>query len=1031
MSQEKVRETLIKRLEEDLIGPVEGADEIFARGGGPNLNYFSAKLYPLDLDFTEDENEESHSQFGGKDTEHCLLEDTAKKFKKTSSMGLTFLIEKSNADIEVKVEFGLYKKFMVQNPKKKGKEIPNWKRKQFKATENITINKDSGNFSGKIKTNIFDDLVKEYPEQFTSLEYVPELHLKTRKINESKLSISLFLVNRSREKNAVLFQTKLSVESKKISFLEIADKKNNFYIQDNPKNYSIGHTASTEEYKNKKGEIEKISTTWMPRYFHSDVDPDGHESLKKINFFAADFVKGSDKEILNKLTELKTSYELWLKNEFVKLSNDLTEARKKRHAEIKEIIDRFSSSIKFIENDKNALNAFRYANETIMLSSRFNNPDVKFKWRPFQIGFFLLSVESILDKKSKNRNIVDLLWFPTGGGKTEAYLLLSATLIFYRKFKKGGLEEKDSLAMFTRYTLRALTVDQFNRLATMIVCAEIIRKRALKQDRNSVAKNPFSIGLWVGDEAIPNYVSSTTGRNADTKWTNIFTKCPCCGKKLKWRCIDSKDWKLEHQDQIDACEVYESLDSLPIRVIDELIYAQPPSVLIGTIDKFVQIFRKPKDVKKLFATDLDLDPPDLIIQDELHLISGPLGSLTGAIEYLIEDYAENPKIITSTATIQKADEQILSLYGKKSCLFPLNLANPNDSFFSVKKQNSTGREYIGLTSATANSGNYLLQSVSAILLQSLKDKGLSSLQEFIDPYSTPVFYFNSLRELGAADVLLRDDAIASISAYAKSRNEEEREQLDFEELSSNASGEEITDIRMRLENKYNEKDHISGLLSTVMISVGLDVSRLGLMVIVGQPKSISEYIQASSRVGRGEIPGIVITLFNEYKPRDKSYFESFNAWNKDMYSHVETSSVTPFAARAREKIFPALLVGFTLKELNMYEASDFGLTDKNVEFIKKNIIPKILKRIEIIDNVRDEAEEELEKILNTWKKRGRIPHLWKDSHENESLLISSEAALVSSIDRAEGGGHAFAAPNSARSVEPGVNIRGKKILHDL
>ena len=344
----------------------------------------------------------------------------------------------------------------------------------------------------------------------------------------------------------------------------------------------------------------------------------------------------------------------------------------------------------------------------------------------------------------------------------------------------------------------------------------------------------------------------------------------------------------------------------------------------------MQIFRKPADIKKLFG-DGENKGSDLIIQDELHLISGPLGSMTGAIEHLIEDYAEYPKIIASTATIQRAEEQINGLYGKKSQLFPLT-GSPIDSGFSVPKD-STGRKYIGLTSATANSGNYLLQAVAAILLQSINDTKLTNLAksnvDYIDPYTTPVFYFNSLRELGAADVILQDDAISSMSAYSKIRDEDQRKGLEFVELSSNVSSEEITDIRSRLESKYKENNHISALLSTVMISVGLDVSRLGLMVIVGQPKSISEYIQASSRVGRGNIPGLLL-LFNEFKPRDKAFYESFCSWNQDMYSHVETSGVTPFAARARQKILPALLVGFAIKELkNMMQQIMESMMRKN------------------------------------------------------------------------------------------------------
>jgi len=268
-----------------------------------------------------------------------------------------------------------------------------------------------------------------------------------------------------------------------------------------------------------------------------------------------------------------------------------------------------------------------------------------------------------------------------------------------------------------------------------------------------------------------------------------------------------------------------------------------------------------------------------------------------------------------------------------------------------------------------------------------------------------------------------------MEAYSRERREPLRKKIEFEELSSNTESKEIVNIRARLEKEYGSQDHLSGLLATVMISVGLDISRLGLMTIVGQPKTVSEYIQASSRVGRGSVPGLVLTLFNEFKPRDKSYFETFNSWNQDMYSEVESSGVTPYAARAREKILPALLVGFAIKELNLYEASDFSITESDEEIIKKDVMPKILNRISKIDSsVRNNAKEELLKILDIWRFRRKIPYLWSDARPEHSLLMSAEAAVASGREEYLVEHQAFSAPNSARNVEPSVNIEGRIFL---
>ena len=194
-------------------------------------------------------------------------------------------------------------------------------------------------------------------------------------------------------------------------------------------------------------------------------------------------------------------------------------------------------------------------------------------------------------------------------------------------------------------------------------------------------------------------------------------------------------------------------------------------------------------------------------------------------------------------------------------------------------------------------------------------------------------------------------------------------------------------------------------------------------------KTISEYIQASSRVGRGEVPGLVITLFNEFKPRDKSYFETFNSWNQDMYSEVESSGVTPYAARAREKILPALLVGFVIKELDRYDSNDFSISDSDEETIRNNVLPKILHRISKVDNsVREEAKAELLEILDLWKQRRKIPYLWSDSKPEYSLLMSAETAVASGREKHLVEHQAFSAPNSARNVEPSINIQGRIFL---
>ena len=325
----------------------------------------------------------------------------------------------------------------------------------------------------------------------------------------------------------------------------------------------------------------------------------------------------------------------------------------------------------------------------------------------------------------------------------------------------------------------------------------------------------------------------------------------------------------------------------------------------------------------------------------------------------------------------------------------------------------------------------MLQAICGILLQSLKDKELLNYSaDEIDPYTTIVAYFNTLKVLSGSKITLQDDANATIEAFAQKYGEDKFEYDIPEELTSSNSQEQLRDIMRRLAKMHTEEGNIAILLASVMISVGLDISRLGLMVVDGQPKSVAEYIQATSRVGRGKIPGLVITLFNNYKPRDKSYYETFQNWHNSLYRFVESTGVTPFSARARQKIFPALVVSLALKKLNRTDGN-FAITQKDKKFIDEHVKPILLNKVNFLDPLESEdAENEINKILDKWIERGEnIPYLNNDKDELNSLLMSAEAiAAKKAVDL--DGDIAFPTPNSAREVEPYVKIKDYKALKE-
>ena len=301
-------------------------------------------------------------------------------------------------------------------------------------------------------------------------------------------------------------------------------------------------------------------------------------------------------------------------------------------------------------------------------------------------------------------------------------------------------------------------------------------------------------------------------------------------------------------------------------------------------------------------------PPDLIIQDELHLISGPLGSIAGLYEVAIEELCRKdeirPKIVGSTATIRRAQDQIQALFDRETYQFPAPGLDAANSGFAVLDQARPGRLYMGVTTA-GRSATYMLQALTASLLQAATDP--SACPEERNFYWTQVVYFNSLRELGHALVLMQDDVPVSVRQISARREESPRSVDAPAELTSRVPSYEIRDMLDRLAIDADDPEAVTLLLASNMISVGMDIPRLGLMVVNAQPKTLSEYIQATSRVGRGGVPGLIITMYNNMRARDRSHYETFETWHRSFYRDIEATSVTPFASRAQDKAVHAVL----------------------------------------------------------------------------------------------------------------------------
>lgn len=650
-------------------------------------------------------------------------------------------------------------------------------------------------------------------------------------------------------------------------------------------------------------------------------------------------------------------------------------------------------------------------------------------WRPFQLAFLLMSITAMtLDKPedvNPERDIVDLIWFPTGGGKTEAYLGLTAFTIFHRRMAHKEIAGGTSVIM--RYTLRLLAAQQFTRAATLICACEYIRTdsakgRRAKYPAYDLGSERITIGLWIGGSHTPNRNQGGSKdkpaakecleelrlatikdlRYKKDKYNKFqVLKCPWCGTKLTKEIVDDHivgDWGYQmdahHRFYLkctnQTCCFHDQ--KLPIQIVDEELYANPPTLLFGTVDKFAMMAWK-EDVGSFFAVSSDNRAPELIIQDELHLISGPLGTMVAmfetAIDYLCQEKGVRPKIVASTATIRRAKEQCAALYNRDVAQFPSPGLDASDSYFAREaeinyEKGKYGRLYVGLMPSGKTKAMMEIRSIAS-MMQCIHRMSLPD--EIKDKFWTLTTYFGSLRDLGKCRTLAEDDIKDAITRQAQRLGTKQNARRFYspDELTSRASTTELNETLDKLEKtqysleNYKKVSHL--LLATNMISVGIDVARLNVMLLVGQPKLTSEYIQASSRVGRS-FPGVAFTMYDASKSRDRSHFEQFKQYHESFYRYVEPTGATPFSKPARDRSLKALLVAMirnaepTLRSEK--DASKFTVAQYEdiIEKLKSYIVARsisITKRLnpDMLDEGADIADE-IDAFFRDWEENASV-----------------------------------------------------------
>lgn len=765
-------------------------------------------------------------------------------------------------------------------------------------------------------------------------------------------------------------------------------------IHRDAKVYAIGHGCSPE-WSAADGVVTSVRSEVMPSHVVPRVSADGDAAQALDVAWLADEAISAD-VLQAELNAFIDPYRDWIgkvKEKAAGLDDRYEGATTPIIRRLERALERMRDGARvFVDHPDRVkvLQAFRLANRAMLIQMRHSQKDMAgsrrplgaapdmpttygpgASWRPFQLGFFLTTLRGLVDSQHDDREVVDLIWFPTGGGKTEAYLLVAAFEIFRRRLVLG--DAGGGTAVVSRYTLSLLTADQFKRTASTTAACEYLRRQ-----RSDLGDEPISVGLWVGEATSPNRYAKARERfeelrdAGETDARFLLDRCPWCGTEIVPRehheddalyGITSTDRSFAFNCPSTKCEFH---DRIPAQVIDDGLYDAPPTFLLGTVDKFAQLAWVPES-GVLFGRRAGNRPPTLIIQDELHLLTGPLGTTVGlyeaAINLLCEVDDRPPKVISSTATIRRASAQIMGLFGRRVDMFPPSGIDADDSYFARADAKTPGRLFVGIMAQGHTSDTAVVHAGTA-LLQAPVDLGLTGVAQ--DAYWTVVAYHSSLRELGRTVTIARDDINARLGSLVVGRP---RREYDVEELSSSVPRALQPLLLERLNLPVSSGSVIDFLASTNMLSVGVDVPRLGLMLVNGQPKATAEYIQATSRVGRATAPGLVFGLFRSTKPRDRSHYENFRAFHSALYRHVEPTSVTPYSPPSRDRALHAALVILARHRLGMQSDGSAG----EILYRRPEVEDMAAKLVDVVERVepreKQGAKQYLETFIADWVER--------------------------------------------------------------
>ena len=1025
----EARSVVSEILRQDFIGPVSNDECLLEL---PVQYYIMGKLYPQ-KDATE-ALDLARNPLLENEIETYDASISLSNQNNPSSMGVTVTLKSGVEEIYVSGSYAFYECISFDDIGKYGIDASQWEHIDNKPKEVWKRNE----YSYEEKIVLSNEKV-----ECVDLPKGIQLHVYTHYVMDSgERVITVVLVNINQSENDIVSTSRNCAFQPVIKVT--GNGKNNVFANASRKTYLTTDSELLELdmlysdvncYAQGHGcsviwDLDNLEPEWIESAFFPCFDLCQMKAADVVsgNVLSMNFLAtASVDEITSELTAFVSKYKEWIdvqESSIVKVKEDLREVAKNNIKKCRDACNRIENSIRLLkesaEGDGKAFRAFQLANEAMLLQRQQTllkngkSIDVaSVRWYPFQLAFILHEATSFIEpngtsrQKNSDRQVVDLLWFPTGGGKTEAYLGITAFVIFLRRLRDINA---DGVTVIMRYTLRLLTLQQFERASILILACELLRKKY------EMGGNEISIGLWVGGNLTPNHLDEArssinkqkNGAAVDKSNPVQIKVCPWCGKELSANDYDvnmSQNRMLIRCPNTD-CDFHDASNGLPIHIIDDAIYQHVPTFVVATVDKFAQIPLNDKPAS-LFGIGNCKKPPELIIQDELHLISGPLGTMTGIYEAAISKLCEHngvcAKVIASTATIRNASNQIMALYGREHTQFPPQGLSAKDSFFAVqsKPDERPVRQYFGVMGVGTTATTTLIRVNAAMLFATRYLTTLGYGDKVVDNFWTITGYFNSLRELGGANTQILDDVQSRLDYLAKTKFASIYPGVDTskgytftEELTSRMSNSEITEIiQVKLKRSYTKDNHADVydyLLASNMISVGVDVGRLGAMVVAGQPKTNAEYIQATSRVGRDN-PGLVITVYNASRSRDRSHYEQFLKYHSALYRYVEATSLTPFSDRARDRGLHALYVSLcrylidNLRGNN--QAVHYHSSDPEVQKVEK-IILDYVKRID--PNELYAVMDELKDIQEAWEYAANSASLVYKSKKNEKHLLKND-----------------------------------------